>query len=183
LGGLFSHLHGECIEDFFHVVSRILPQIPKLEFHLYGQVQPKNFLAKQLNQNGVKHHGIVMPLEKRFEIMTKAHCFVIPSTFDPKSNLEYKFSFPTKLPELVASGRPILYYGPENTSTNHFLQSANIGICISRRSTQNLTDTLISIIKNYAAFYEKGKNARSFLKQDYSAKNVRKKLSEILKFY
>ena len=38
LGGLFSHLHGECIEDFFHVVSKIRAKIPKLEFHLFGQV-------------------------------------------------------------------------------------------------------------------------------------------------
>ena len=52
--------------------------IPWIEFHLYGQRQPADFLEDLIRMDGFTHHGIVMPLEKKFEIMEKAHCFVIP---------------------------------------------------------------------------------------------------------
>ena len=36
IGGLFSHLHGDCIE-FFKAVSQIRQKIPWFEFHLYEE--------------------------------------------------------------------------------------------------------------------------------------------------
>ena len=71
-----------------------------------------------------------MPLDKKFELMEQAHCFLIPSSFNPNKHEHYKYSFPTKLPELIACGRPILSYGPADTSANRLLDQHNIGIRI-----------------------------------------------------
>ncbi len=103
IGGLFSCLHGECIEDVFEAVKNIRLRKPWVEFHLYGQRQPNDFLSHFISQEGCFHHGIVMPLEKKFEIMEEASCFVIPSTFNEQNHSNYRFSFPTKLPELIAA--------------------------------------------------------------------------------
>ena len=83
LGGLFSHLHGDCIEDFFQATQEVKKRYQWIEFHLYGQKQPADFLNEFLSMDGIKHHGIIMPLDKKFEIMELAHCFVIPF-FQPK---------------------------------------------------------------------------------------------------
>ena len=118
--------------------EKIREQRPGIEFHLYGQRQPDNFLNDLLNKEGITHHGIIMPLEKKFEIMGKAHCFIIPSSFNPKSHHFYRYSFPTKLPELILSGRPIVSYGPSDTATNRILKSHKIGIRIHSRSVNAL---------------------------------------------
>ena len=152
LGGLFSHLHGDCIEDVVHAISQIRKTRPWVEFHLYGQRQPSNFLEEILQSNGCIHHGIIMPLEKKFDIMEKAHCFIVPSSFNPESHKHYRYSFPTKLPELLASGRPILSYGPSDTSTNLLLNADNLGIRIHKRSVKILVDIFENNIPIYIIY-------------------------------
>ena len=183
LGGLFSHLHSDCIEDVFEAVSKLRKQCPRLEFHMYGQVNPKSFLLKQINGSGVIHHGIVMPLDKKYEIMEEAHCFIIPSSFNPQNHEDYRYSFPTKLPELIASGRPILSYGPPDTATNRLLNANNLGIRLQQRSVDELTKVLIGIMDNYSEIVERVVSQNSRIEQSFSASMVRQKFSELIKEY
>lgn len=181
IGGLFSHLHGNCIEDIFEAVSIIRKERPCIEFHLFGQRQPETFLDNLINTEGCQHHGIIMPLDKKLEIMQMANCFVIPSSFNPESHKDYRYSFPTKLPELLASGRPIISYGPQDTSTNHILSADHIGIRIHKRSIGRLVDEIKDLEKNYQNTIQNLTPKDSTLIEKYSAKNVRSKLSKILK--
>ena len=183
LGGLFSHLHSDCIEDVFEAVGNLRKRCPRLEFHMYGQVNPKNFLLKQINGSGVIHHGIVMPLDKKYEIMEEAHCFIIPSSFNPKNHEDYRYSFPTKLPELIASGRPILSYGPSDTATNRFLKANNLGILLHQRSINRLMQTLTSIMSNYSVTVDQIHSDHSRIAKSFSGSMIREKLAEILKEY
>ncbi len=180
IGGLFSYLHGDCIEDLFEAVSLIRKKSPWIEFHLYGQRQPKHFLKDLIHSDGFTHHGIVMPLEKRFDIMEKAHCFVIPSSFMEEKNRHYRFSFPTKLPELIASGRPILSYGPKETATNRILEASNIGIRIHDRSVSKLVSALENLANQYEDNIRKLAPISPVILEKFSANYVRRKLKNIL---
>lgn len=180
IGGLFSHLHGDCIEDLFEAVSQIRKNIPSIEFHLYGQRQPAHFLEDLIHSDGFTHHGIVLPLEKKFEIMEKAHCFVIPSSFNSEKHRYYRYSFPTKLPELIASGRPILSYGPKETATNRILEMNNLGLRIHDRSVSNLVKSLENLVSQYQESIKKfAPNCPTILGK-FSADCVRRKLRNIL---
>lgn len=182
LGGLFSHLHRDCIEDIFEAIPLIQLKHSALEFHIYGQLQPSNFLSDQLKLKGVKHHGIIMPLEKKYDIMERAHCFLIPSSFNPQSHLEYRYSFPTKLPEIIATGRPVLSYGPSDTSSNRILETYGLGIRIYERSTENLVLSISSIINGYAEASQDALSASLAVGHKFSAVKVRQKLSNILEY-
>ncbi len=180
IGGLFSNLHGDCIEDLFEAVSKIRKKIPWIEFHLYGQRQPTNFLEDLIHANGFTHHGIVMPLEKKFEIMEKAHCFVIPSSFKEDKHRHYRYSFPTKLPELIASGRPILSYGPKETATNRILETNNLGLRIHDRSVEKLVESLENLVSQYQESVSKFVPVSPTILEKFSANCVRSKLRNIL---
>ena len=180
LGGLFSNLHGDCIEDVFQAVSKLKKQNVSIEFHLYGQLNPEDFLAKDLMSEGATHHGIVMPLCKKYEIMKNAHCFIIPSSFDPGINSHYRYSFPTKLPELLASGRPILSYGPKDTSTNRLLSKNNLGFRINERSIQEIQTTISTIINNYNTICQNITNKDKQISKNFSATKVRGRLQTLL---
>ena len=182
IGGLFSHLHGQCIEDLFEAVSRIRTKIPWFEFHLYGQRQPSDFLEDLIQVDGIIHHGIVMPLNKKFEIMEKAHCFVIPSSFNDQKHSHYRYSFPTKLPELIASGRPILSYGPKETSTNRILDANSIGIRLNDRSVPKLVDALENLVTKYEDSVNQFASASPVLMENFTADSVRRKLKKIVSF-
>jgi len=180
IGGLFSHLHGDCIEDFFEAVSQLRKIIPCIEFHLYGQRQPSHFLEDLIHSDGCTHHGIVMPLEKKFEIMEKAHCFVIPSSFKEENHRHYRYSFPTKLPELIASGRPILSYGPRETATNRILETNNLGLRIHDRSVTKLVDVLKSLFNGHQTNTIIKNRVEPNILEIFSANSVRRKLKDIL---
>jgi len=180
LGGLFSQLHGECIEDVLLAVKNLRTKFPFLEFHLYGQLQPKNFLSELLHSKGITHHGIIMPLDKKYEIMERANCFLIPSSFNPDKNSNYRYSFPTKLPELLGTGRPVLSYGPENTASNRILDRHNLGFRIHKRSVENLEFTLSSIIEDYTQIINDHTSKNKEVIQSFSATMVRSKLTNIL---
>jgi glycosyltransferase involved in cell wall biosynthesis len=182
IGGLFSHLHGDCIEDIFETVSQIRQKFPWVEFHLYGQRQPTDFLEDLIQSDGFTHHGIVMPLEKKFEIMEKAHCFVIPSSFKEEKHRHYRYSFPTKLPELIASRRPILSYGPKETATNRILETHNLGLRIHDRSVPKLVESIETLVSQYQESIKKFAPVTPIILEKFSADCVRRKLSNILSF-
>lgn len=180
LGGLFSHLHGDCIEDFFVAIKEVRKKYQWVEFNLFGQKQPASFLNEFLSLDGVKYHGIIMPLDKKFEIMEQSHCFLIPSSFNPNKHEDYKYSFPTKLPELIACGRPILSYGPADTSANRLLNQHNIGIRIHNRSVDDLVRNMLELIEKYSQNLDFAKNSRKLAETDLSADQVRSRLSKII---
>jgi glycosyltransferase involved in cell wall biosynthesis len=181
IGSLFSNLHGDCIEDFFEAVSEIRVKYPWIEFHLYGQRQPADFLEDLICLDGFIHHGVV-PVNKKYDIMEKAHCFVIPSSFKKEKHQHYRYSFPTKLPELIASGRPILSYGPKETATNRILQTNNLGLRIHERSVPKLVESLETLVGQYHESIEKLASVSPTIQEKFSADCVRRKLRNILSF-
>ena len=181
IGSLFSNLHGDCIEDFFEAVSDVRVKYPWIEFHLYGQRQPADFLKDLISLDGFTHHGVV-PLNKKFDVMEKAHCFVIPSSFKEEKHRHYRYSFPTKLPELIASGRPILSYGPKETATNRILETINLGLRIHDRSVPKLVESLETLVSQYQASIKKFAPVTPSILEKISADCVRRKLRKILSF-
>ena len=121
-----------------------------------------------------------MPLEKKFEIMEQAHCFVIPSSFNEEKHRHYRYSFPTKLPELIASGRPILSYGPKETATNRILEANNLGLRIHDRSIPKLMESLENLVSHYEESIKQFASTHTKILKKFSADHVRRKLSSIL---
>jgi glycosyltransferase involved in cell wall biosynthesis len=137
-------------------------------------------MAQEILSEGCTHHGIVMPLEKKFDIMEKAHSFVVPSSFKEENHKHYRYSFPTKLPELIASKRPILSYGPQGTATNRILASNEIGIRVSGRSVEKLVSTIQDLESQYPIILNKLSQITPEILAKFSAEIVRKKLSKII---
>jgi len=181
IGSLFSNLHGDCVEDFFKAVSEVRSKYLWTEFHLYGQRQPADFLDDLICLDGFTHHGVV-PVNKKFDVMEKAHCFVIPSSFKEEKHQHYRYSFPTKLPELIASGRPIISYGPQETATNRILKSNNLGLRIHDRSVPKLVESLETLVSQYQESVKKFASVSPTTLENFSADGVRRKLRNILSF-
>ena len=154
-------------------------KLPFLEFHLYGQLQPKNFLSDLLQIEGITHHGIIMPLDKKYEIMEKAHCshpFIFRSM--------QKFKLPLFLSHQIAR---TFEYGKTFAiirAGKHCLQCRsarhNLGFRIHNRSVENLEFTLSSIIENYAQILADQTSRKKEVMHSFSAIMVRSKLTNFL---
>lgn len=154
LGSLFSHLHEGAINDVCSAVSNLATDGFPIVFNLYGQRVPVSFLTDEIDGISIKHHGEVHP-DERFKIMQQHHVFVVPATFNPELADEYRYSIPTKLPELLASGRPTLIYGPEAMESYRFCKDNDCGYLISERSIEVLKNCLSEIMHNYTSHISK----------------------------
>jgi glycosyltransferase involved in cell wall biosynthesis len=151
IGGLYEYLHKSSIEDIISSIATLHAKGIPIEMDIYGTRYPKGFLDSEVEKKGITHHGMVMPLETKYKIMENADAFVIPSSFDPTLNTDYQYSFPSKLTELLSTAKPVLYYGPCDTSIHEFLKEIGSSITVTNRSVKLLHETLINLIDNYTA--------------------------------
>ena len=170
IGGLYEYLHRSSIEDIISSVSTLYEKGTPIEMHIYGARYPENFLDNAIKGKGITHHGMVMPLEAKYEIMKNADAFVIPSSFDPTSNNDYKYSFPTKLTELLSTAKPVIYYGPSDTSIHEFLNDIGTTIQITNRSVGLLNKTLSNLIKDYQDIKRDAVKICKNIKEQYDMK-------------
>jgi len=150
IGGLYEYLHKSSIEDITSSIAALHEQGFPIEMDIYGARYPESFLDCEIEKKGITHHGMVMPLEAKYEIMHAADAFVIPSSFEPNLNSDYQYSFPSKLTELLSTAKPVLYYGPIDTSIHEFLNQIGSSITVTNRSVKLLNETLINLIHNYS---------------------------------
>lgn len=153
LGSLFQSLHEGAIHDVCKAVRELYGEGYPIQFNLFGQRNPIDFLKSELENKVVIHKGEI-DVNERFKIMEEHHLFIIPSSFDKNIANQYRYSIPTKLPELLASGRPTIIYGPSVMESHRFCEDNNCGILISERSIKLLKSKILSIMSSYKKYLD-----------------------------
>ena len=160
IGSIFENLHQGSIQDLCSVIRKMNSEGKPIIFEFYGQMQPTDYLKKEIDNISICHHGKINP-ESRFRVMEQYHVFVVPSSFDKTLSVNYSLSIPTKLPELLASGRPTIVYGPNSMEANRFCKQLETGILIEEQSTEALEKVFSYLLENY-------KNELSKARTDFS---------------
>ncbi len=149
IGSLFETLHKGAINNICRAINELNDEGYSISFNLYGQIVPNTFLKEELTTPHVNHHGTIPP-EGRFSIMSKNHCFIIPSSFTNTIKDEYRYSIPTKLPELLLSGRPVIIHGPKEMEAYRYCSENNCGILIGDHSIKQLKLKIIDLFLNFS---------------------------------
>ena len=97
-----------------------------IELHYWGQtVLP----VERVNI----HKRDYVPQDVLLDQMAVCHALYCPYWFDPEFREEARTSFPQKLVSYIASGRPILFHGPKDSSPGTFVVEFNLAIgCFSK---------------------------------------------------
>ena len=148
MGSLFETLHKGAINNICRAINELNDEGYSISFNLYGQIVPNTFLQEERTTPHINHHGTISP-DERFNIMIQNHCFVVPSSFSKNIKAEYKYSIPTKLPELLLSGRPVIIHGPNEMEAHRFCYDEKCGILIDNNSISSLKSALVNLYLNY----------------------------------
>jgi len=68
-------------------------------------------------------------VEETIDLMAGVDVTYLPYWFDESYRLPARLSFPTKLATYLASGRPVLFHGPEDSSPSKFFRRFPVGLC------------------------------------------------------
>jgi len=148
IGSIFEHLHKGTIQDICLAVKEMKSKGTLISFNIYGQIEPKDYLKNYIDDDSVFYHGIIEP-DQRFPVMEKHHAYIVPSTFNQELALNYSLSIPTKLPELLGSGRPTIIFGPKMMESHRFCLKIDSGVLADKPGVENLKIVLQDIVENY----------------------------------
>lgn len=143
-------------------LDRIVETLPdEIELHFYGSGAMEESL-KAYNKPNVFFHGPYTRSEQS-DILEKCHISLV--TLNEKM---YGLGTPSKTYNILASGRPILYFGPKDSEIELLIKEHNIGFVGWPEYWE--IDTL----------HEMGKRARLVGEQFYSEKSILKKFIETI---
>lgn len=143
-------------------LDTIVETLPEdIELHFYGSGAMEEKL-KAYNKPNVFFHGPYTRSEQP-EILSKCHISLV--TLNDKM---YGLGTPSKTYNILASGRPILYFGPKNSEIELLIKEQNIGFCgwPEKWNTDELR--------------EMGRCARLIGEQYYSEKSILQKFIETI---
>jgi hypothetical protein len=180
LGGLDRHMHFNAIEDIAEAVKIFNHSGGSAVFEIYGGEWSKNLALSLLSSNEVVYKGYVGRAEG-YELLKTSDLLVIPVSFANSTLSKIRLSFPTKLPEYLASGTLTLVYGPPNVASVRYCIQHKVGLTQTKRSIQDLVKIFTKLKNEPNSFQEKALNDRNFAKKHLSASIIREQFHQILK--
>ncbi len=143
--------------------SRIKDQVPKVDFHIYGEGAALDALielSKKLKiQDRVQFKGIV-PLNQISDIMAGAKCGIVPKRAEVFGNE----AFSTKILEFMTLGVPLVV---ANTAIDRYYFDSSLVLFFNPGNVEHLAEKLLLLLTDEKLREKLVKNSLEFVK-DYS---------------
>ena len=181
IGNLLHLQHFQSIEDIAGAVrqfNKIGNRRAVLE--IFGGESPEGCSHEILHKDEVIYHGRI-DLEDRLKTLADADLLVIPFTFSPNYFEEYRLSIPTKLPENLATGIPVLLYGPRGMAATDLCFEHDLATVLTKRSVPDLLHVLKKLAENPKPFQEKAEKAQKFAQREFSVIKTSERFQNLLK--
>ncbi len=108
-----------------------------------------------------------------FRRIAAADALLLPTNFDADSVGFIRYSMPTKVPAYLASGTPVLVYGPAETAQVAYARAAGWGEVIAERSLERLKQGLRRIMTDRDRRETLFRNAQAAARENHDAARVR----------
>ena len=181
IGNLLHLQHFQSIEDIAGAVrqfNKIGNRRAVLE--IFGGESPEGCSHEILYKDEVIYHGRI-DLEDRLKTLADADLLVIPFTFSPSYFEEYRLSIPTKLPENLATGIPVLLYGPRGMAATDLCFENDLATVLTKRSVPDLLHVLKKLAENPKPLQEKAEKAQKFAQREFSVIKTSERFQNLLK--
>lgn len=144
--------------------------------HLRMEIYTMDWCRSMAEKDFGKQPGIaVFPLvapEQYRACLAEADALVIAYNFDPKSIAYIGLSLANKMPECLASGVPLLAYGPEAVATIRHLKTAGCAQVIDQRDPKRLIAAIQSLVNDSSLCQEIGQRGRKHAAEHLSKQQV-----------
>lgn len=179
LGSILPSHQFNAIEDIAAAVKQLSASGVPIVFEMCGGEWTKEHALPLTDGQSVVYRGAV-DREQGFALLKAADLLIIPVSFSPDEFSFVRLSYPTKLPEYLASGTPTLVYGPRGVAPVEFCLRHHVGHAITTRSTNAVSAWLTQAIRDRAALRIKADTDRQWAQQHVSATAVRSQFKTFL---
>lgn len=120
------------------------------------------------------------PQAETLRLLSEADVLYCPYWFDPAFELQARLSFPAKLTTYLASGRPVLFHGPDYAEPANFLQENGAGLVCSSKRKSKLIEALTRLTSDPDLYSTLTENGRAAFEQYLTLSCLRKQFAEFL---
>jgi len=125
----------------------------------------------------VKHRSFV-PYEELPRAFASADFLVLPYDFSEKSIQFIGFSMPTKAPEYMASGTPIIVFSPEETALVQYVRRFDCAEIITENSVEALKSSLKKLMQQESLRRSLSLKAAEAVDHNHDAQQVKRQFKE-----
>lgn len=128
---------------------------------------------------GVSVHPLV-EVQRYKQTLAEADALVIAYNFNPESITYTGLSLANKMPECLASGSPLIAYGPMNVATIRYLKETGCAQVVDSRDQESLISAIQALIKDSSLCQRLSEQARSHVAVNCSKQLVQEKFKNYL---
>lgn len=176
IGGL--HLNRwKSLLDISKVLEELNQNEKKITLEIYCPLNDIELYSHHFNEyNTTKFEGSIKSKEVS-DTLKKASLLVHIESFDKNFANYTRLSLSTKIPLYMASGKPILGYGPGNLASMQHIIKAKAGEIVSNNGTDELLKTIQNLIKETGKLNNYSQNgfayALKFHSKSFNINNLR----------
>ena len=183
LGDKFVVTYGGTIGRAQHLESvisaaEILKEQLDIIFLLVGDGDSKLSLQQKVVKNNVSNIVFLpfQPKEQYIDILNATDVCLLPLSKDTPIQ-----TVPGKLPQLMASGRPIIACVSSHGDVKNIIENAECGYCVEPGDSNGLALSILKLYGDRSIGKKMGENGRVYAEKEYSRSVCTKKYEEVLK--
>lgn len=166
----------DCLLDVCEAIEKL--GLKKIEFHI--QTTSSHIILEKLKKYEFVKIRPVVDYDAIPGILANADLLLMPYNFDRDSIESLRLSMPTKIPEYMISGTPILLYADEKMYLTQFARENDIAYVLTNNTVKEIGSAIESLVLNEELRAHLGNNARNYAVNHFSATKVRSDFAELL---
>ena len=146
-GSVFAYAQLFSLIDCCQVVATLADQGLNVVMDIYCPASHIAALRDRFEVHPAVHiHGPLTDDEVFFSTLSEADVLLIPANFDEATISYIRYSMPTRVPAYLASGTPILVYGPPEVAQVEYAKQAEWGCVVEKKGVGSLSNALKDLL-------------------------------------
>lgn len=179
MGGLADDMNFDSVAEVAQAVASLRG---RLDVRLEVYTMP--WYAERAKREIASHDGVslhdLVPQDRYAATMAGADALLLSYNFDERSLRYVGLSLANKMPECLASGVPLLAYGPRSAATIEHLMGLDCAEVVSQRGVAGVAEAIVRLAEDPARRYDMAMRGRRHATTNLSMAKVRERFRELV---
>jgi glycosyltransferase involved in cell wall biosynthesis len=174
-GAIWPSIQMPSIQHFAEAIAELGQAGHDVRLEIYTHENFEKQYTKALQHAPWVEFCGLAPYEEMPRLMYEADALLVPVTFDEDMFLFSQYSMPTKVPECMISGTPVILYGPRDATPVDYARRGGWGHVIDQPDKENLKQRVIELMKHPELRESAGVPARAQARAEHDLDVVRER--------
>jgi glycosyltransferase involved in cell wall biosynthesis len=179
-GSILPNAQLDSIRDVAAAVRRLHEKDIPIEMILYANVSAEQRSSYGLDSLPVIRYESPLEDDTVAQKLAQADVLILPVNFDEASVNYIRYSMPTKIPAYLASGTPVLVYGPKGVAQVDYALNDHWGYVVQEQGISEIEKALDALISDEQLRANLGQYGIVLAKRNHDAAIVRPAFQSVL---